>query len=43
VVAAALVEKEQAAVAQEATARIFLDAMAPHASFHVYKYRPSDA
>jgi cytidine deaminase len=43
VVAAALVEKEQAAVAQEATARIFLDAVAPHASFHVYKYRPSDA
>lgn len=43
VVAAALVEKEQAAVAQEATARIFLDAVAPDASFHVYKYRPSDA
>lgn len=43
VVAAALVEKEQAAVAQEATARIFLDAVAPHASFHVYNYRPSDA
>ncbi|CAO1945212.1 unnamed protein product [Urochloa humidicola] len=43
VVAAALVEKERAAVAQEATARIFLDAMAPHASFHVYNYRPSDA
>ncbi|CAL4961742.1 unnamed protein product [Urochloa decumbens] len=43
VVAAALVEKERAAVAQEATARIFLDAVAPHASFHVYNYRPSDA
>lgn len=43
VVAAALVEKERAKVAQEATARIFLDAVAPHASFHVYSYRPSDA
>lgn len=43
VVAAALVEKEQASVAQESTARIFLDAVAPHASFHVYNYRPSDA
>lgn len=43
VVAAALVEKERAAVAQEATARIFLEAVAPHASLHVYNYRPSDA
>ncbi|RCV27037.1 hypothetical protein SEVIR_5G296600v4 [Setaria viridis] len=43
VVAAALVEKERAAVAQEATARIFLDAVSPHASLHVYNYRPSDA
>ncbi|RLM91944.1 cytidine deaminase 1-like [Panicum miliaceum] len=43
VVAAALVEKERAAVAQETTARIFLDAVAPHASLHVYNYRPSDA
>ncbi|KAK3165258.1 hypothetical protein QOZ80_1AG0030950 [Eleusine coracana subsp. coracana] len=43
VVAAALVEKEGAAVAQEAMARIFLDAVAPRASFHVYKYKPSDA
>ncbi|CAO1945757.1 unnamed protein product [Urochloa humidicola] len=43
VVAAALVEKERAAVAQAATARIFLDAVAPYASFHVYNYRPSDA
>ncbi|PAN28887.1 hypothetical protein PAHAL_5G184100 [Panicum hallii] len=43
VVAAALVEKERAAVAQETTARTFLDAVAPHASLHVYKYRPSDA
>lgn len=43
VVAAALVEKEGAAVSQEATARIFLDAVAPRASFHVYKYKPSDA
>ncbi|XP_062219470.1 cytidine deaminase 1-like [Phragmites australis] len=43
VAAAALVEKEEAAVAQEATARIFLDAVAPHASFHVYNFKPSDA
>lgn len=43
VVAAALVEKERAAVAQETTARIFLGAVAPHASLHVYNYRPSDA
>ncbi|CAO2183083.1 unnamed protein product [Urochloa humidicola] len=43
VVAAALVEKERAAVAQESTARIFLDAVAPHASFHVYNYKPSVA
>ncbi|CAL4947798.1 unnamed protein product [Urochloa decumbens] len=43
VVAAAIVEKERAAVAQEATARIFLDAVAPHARFHVYNYGPSDA
>ncbi|KAJ1285086.1 hypothetical protein BS78_03G254500 [Paspalum vaginatum] len=43
VVAAALVEKERAAVAQEATARVFLDAVAPHASLHVYNYKPSDA
>ncbi|OEL38083.1 Cytidine deaminase 1 [Dichanthelium oligosanthes] len=43
VVAAALVEKERAAVAQEATARIFLEAVAPHAIFHVYNYKPSDA
>lgn len=43
VVAAALVEKEGAAVAQEAMARIFLDAVAPRATFHVYKYKPSDA
>uniref|UniRef100_J3L3F2 Cytidine deaminase n=1 Tax=Oryza brachyantha TaxID=4533 RepID=J3L3F2_ORYBR len=43
VVAAALVEKEAALVAQEATARIFLAAVAPQASFHVYNYKPSDA
>jgi cytidine deaminase len=43
VVASALVEKEGAAVAQEAMARVFLDAVAPRASFHVYKYKPSDA
>ncbi|KAL6840541.1 hypothetical protein ACP4OV_030351 [Aristida adscensionis] len=43
VVAAALVEKEGAVVAQEATARVFLTAVAPHASFHVYKFKPSDA
>ncbi|XP_062206673.1 cytidine deaminase 1-like [Phragmites australis] len=43
VVAAALVEKEGAAVAQEATARIVLGAVAPHASLHVYSYKPSDA
>jgi cytidine deaminase len=43
VAAAALVEKEGAAVAQEAMARIFLDAVAPRASFHVYKYKPFDA
>ncbi|KAG2600226.1 cytidine deaminase 1-like [Panicum virgatum] len=43
VAAAALVEKERAAVAQETTARIFLGAVAPHASLHVYNYRPSDA
>ncbi|KAG2591189.1 cytidine deaminase 1-like [Panicum virgatum] len=43
VVAAALVEKERAAVAQETTARIFLGSVAPHASLHVYNYRPSDA
>ncbi|KAL5227050.1 hypothetical protein ABZP36_015315 [Zizania latifolia] len=43
VVAAALVEKEGASVAQESTARIFLATVAPHASFHVYNYRPSDA
>lgn len=43
VVAAALVEKEGAVVAQEATARIFLAAVAPQASFHVYNYRSSDA
>nr|ACG46154.1 CDA1 [Zea mays] len=43
VVAAALVEKERAEVAQEATARIFLEAVAPRATFHVYNYRPSDA
>ncbi|KAE8821470.1 cytidine deaminase 1-like [Hordeum vulgare] len=43
VVAAALVEKEGAVAAQEATARFFLAAVAPQASFHVYKYRSSDA
>uniref|UniRef100_A0A0E0FS24 cytidine deaminase n=1 Tax=Oryza nivara TaxID=4536 RepID=A0A0E0FS24_ORYNI len=43
VVAAALVEKEAALVSQEATARIFLAAVAPQATFHVYNYRPSDA
>lgn len=43
VVAAALVEKERPAVAQEATAKIFLDAVAPHASLHVYNYKSSDA
>ena len=42
VVAAALVEKEGAVAAQEATARVFLAAVAPQASFHVYKYRSSD-
>jgi len=42
VVAAALVEKDGAVTAQEATARIFLAAVAPQASFHVYKYRTSD-
>jgi cytidine deaminase len=41
-VAAALVEKERASVAQEATARIFLDAVSPQATLHVYNYRPSD-
>uniref|UniRef100_A0A0E0JN61 cytidine deaminase n=1 Tax=Oryza punctata TaxID=4537 RepID=A0A0E0JN61_ORYPU len=43
VVAAALVEKEAALVSQEATAKIFLAAVAPQASCHVYNYRPSDA
>lgn len=42
VVAAALVEKDGAVVAQEAMARIFLAAVAPQASLHVYKYRSSD-
>ncbi|KAK1666715.1 hypothetical protein QYE76_054874 [Lolium multiflorum] len=42
VVAAALVEKEGAVTAQEATARIFLAGVAPQATFHVYKYRSSD-
>ncbi|KAM3331680.1 hypothetical protein ACQJBY_027553 [Aegilops geniculata] len=42
VVAAALVEKDGAVAAQEATARVFLAAVAPQASFHVYKYRSSD-
>lgn len=42
VVAAALVEKDGAVTAQEATARIFLAAVAPQASLHVYKYRSSD-
>ncbi|KAM0875191.1 hypothetical protein ACQ4PT_036968 [Festuca glaucescens] len=42
VVAAALVEKDGAVTAQEATARIFLAGVAPQASFHVYKYRSSD-
>ena len=31
-----------AVAAQEATARVFLAAVAPQASFHVYKYRSSD-
>ncbi|EEE55287.1 hypothetical protein OsJ_03230 [Oryza sativa Japonica Group] len=43
VVAAALVEKEAGLVSQEATARIFLAAVAPQATFHVYNYTPSDA
>ena len=42
VVAAALVEKDGAVTAQESTARIFLAAVAPQATFHVYKYRSSD-
>ncbi|XBI18569.1 cytidine deaminase 1 [Aegilops tauschii subsp. strangulata] len=42
VVAAALVEKDGAVAAQEATARVFLAAVAPQASFHVYKYRSPD-
>uniref|UniRef100_A0A0E0ABT8 Cytidine/deoxycytidylate deaminase zinc-binding domain-containing protein n=1 Tax=Oryza glumipatula TaxID=40148 RepID=A0A0E0ABT8_9ORYZ len=43
VVAATLVEKEAALVSQEVTARIFLAAVAPQASFHVYNFGPSDA
>ncbi|EEC80964.1 hypothetical protein OsI_23685 [Oryza sativa Indica Group] len=43
VVAAALVEKEAALVSQEAMARIFLAAVAPQASFHVYNFGLSDA
>uniref|UniRef100_A0A6V7QST3 CMP/dCMP-type deaminase domain-containing protein n=1 Tax=Ananas comosus var. bracteatus TaxID=296719 RepID=A0A6V7QST3_ANACO len=42
VAAAALVEKEGAAVSHEATARIFLAAVAPRAHLRVYRFRPSD-
>ncbi|WOL20411.1 hypothetical protein Cni_G29216 [Canna indica] len=38
---AVLVEKEAAAVSQEATARIFLEAVAPSAHLKVYRFRSS--
>ncbi|WOK99166.1 hypothetical protein Cni_G07878 [Canna indica] len=41
IVAAALVEKEAAAVSHEATARIFLAAVAPRAHLRVYRFRSS--
>ncbi|CAL9756183.1 unnamed protein product [Musa acuminata subsp. burmannicoides] len=43
IVAAALVEKETAAVSHEGTARIFLEAVAPGAHLKVYRFRPSTA
>ncbi|THU59570.1 hypothetical protein C4D60_Mb07t03490 [Musa balbisiana] len=39
--AAALVEKEAAAVSHEGTARIFLEAVAPGANLNVYRFRSS--
>ncbi|RRT69230.1 hypothetical protein B296_00027728 [Ensete ventricosum] len=41
ILAAALVEKESAAVSQEGTARIFLEAVAPGAHLNVYRFRSS--
>ncbi|RWW63686.1 hypothetical protein BHE74_00029106 [Ensete ventricosum] len=41
ILAAALVEKESAAVSHEGTARIFLEAVAPGAHLNVYRFRSS--
>lgn len=41
IVAAALVEKHDAAVSHEGTARVFLASVAPTAKLHVYRYRQS--